>query len=96
MILSQNIINITYMQQIDRENLIKLGKEIKKIRTKKCKSLNKFALQKGFITPATLSRIENGLVDLKFSTLLKVSHILGIKPENLIKNIDFSYNFEDE
>ena len=84
------------MQQIDKENLIKLGKEIKKFRTKKCKSLNKFALQKGFITPATLSRIENGLVDLKFSTLLKISHMLEIEPYKLIKNIGFDYSFDDE
>lgn len=84
------------MQQIDKENLNKLGKKIKQIRTKKCKSLNKFALQKGFITPATLSRIENGLVDLKFSTLLKIAYILGVTPDKLIKDIDFNYNFEDE
>ncbi len=84
------------MQQVDKENLKKLGKRIKQARIVKSKSLNKFALQNGFITPATLSRIENGLVDLKFSTLLKISHMLKIQPSQLIKNIDFNYNFDDE
>jgi transcriptional regulator with XRE-family HTH domain len=84
------------MQQIDKENLKKLGLKIKQERTKKSKSLNKFALQKGFVTPATQSRIENGLVDLKFSTLLKIAHMLETEPSALLKDIDFNYNFEDE
>ena len=96
MILFQNNTNITYMQQADKNNIRKLGIKIKDLRTKKSKSLNKFALQKGFITPATLSRIENGLVDLKFSTFLKLAHILDIEPHKLIKDIKFDYNFDDE
>lgn len=84
------------MQQADKNNLQKLGLVIKNARLNKCKSLNKFAMQKGFITPATLSRIENGIADLKLSTLIRISYMLGVRPSELLKNVDFDYNFEDE
>ncbi len=66
---------ITYMQQEDNKLLKKFGKYVKKLRLERSKSLNAFAFEKGGITSATLSRIENGLVDLKFSTLVKLSII---------------------
>jgi len=84
------------MQQIDKENLTKIGLKIKEIRLSKSKSLNEFVLAKGFVTTATWSRVENGLFDLKFSTLLRIAYMLDLKVEELLKEIDFDYNFSDE
>ena len=52
------------MQQIDKENLRKIGLKIKELRLSKSKSLNEFVLAKSFVTTATWSRVENGLFDL--------------------------------
>ncbi len=84
------------MQQIDKENLTKIGLKIKELRLSKSKSLNEFVLAKGFVTTATWSRVENGLFDLKFSTLLRIAYMLDLKVEDLLKEIDFDYNFSDE
>lgn len=84
------------MQQIDKKNLIKFGKRIRELRQKTGLSLNGFAFSHGLVTSATWSRIENAQVDLKFSTLLKVAHMLGISVDYLLKDIDFDYNFYDE
>ena len=84
------------MQQIDKENLTKIGLKIKEIRLSKSKSLNEFVLAKGFVTTATWSRVENGLFDLKFSTLLRIAYMLDLKIEDLLKEINFDYNFSDE
>ena len=91
----QNI-NITYMQQIDKENIVKLSKKIKALRLKQSKSLNKFVLSNGYLTTATWSRLENGLNDYKFSTLLRVSRLLNIKIDELLKDINFNYDFKDD
>ncbi len=88
-------INITYMQQFDKENLLIFAKKIKVLRTAQSKSLNKFVFGKGLLTTATWSRIENGNVDLKFSTLLKVAKMLNITPDELLKDIKFNNNFPE-
>lgn len=77
------------MQQLDKENLKLFGKIIKDIRCKKSNSLNKLAFSRGGVTSATLSRIENGLVDFKFSTLIKLAYTLEISLSDLFKNYDF-------
>ncbi|MDD3238377.1 MAG: helix-turn-helix transcriptional regulator [Candidatus Gastranaerophilales bacterium] len=84
------------MQQNDKENLKKLGLKIKELRLAKSKSLNEFVLAKGFVTTATWSRVENGLFDLKFSTLLRIAYMLDVRVEDLLKEIDFDYSFTDE
>ena len=78
------------MQQIDSENLKLFGELVRKIRKSKSDSLNQIAFSRGGITSATLSRIENGLVDFKFSTLLGLAYTLDISLEELFK--DFKYN----
>lgn len=78
------------MQQFDEENLKLFGQHIKKIRKSKSDSLNNIAFSRGGVTSATLSRIENGLVDFKFSTLLKLTHTLDISLDELFKN--YNYN----
>ena len=71
-------------------------KKIKALRLKQSKSLNKFVLSNGYLTTATWSRLENGLNDYKFSTLLRVSRLLNIKIDELLKDINFNYDFKDD
>lgn len=79
------------MQQQDYELLTKFGRRIKELRTKQNKSLNNFSFNSELLTSATVSRIENGLVDLKFSTLIKLSNALDMKPEEVLHDFDFKY-----
>lgn len=76
---------ITSMQQVDKENLKIFGELIRKIRQKKSNSLNSLAFSRGGVTSATLSRIENGLVDFKFSTLIRLAHTLDISLDELFR-----------
>ena len=66
------------MQQVDQENLKLFGEMVRKIRKKKSPSLNKIAFSRDGVTSATLSRIENGQVDFKFSTLIRLCQTLDI------------------
>lgn len=92
MIWQKNIVTITYMKRLTNndENLKAFGEHIRKIRMRKSNSLNEIAFTRGGVTSATLSRIENGLVDFKFSTLLKLAHTLDISVQELFK--DFIYS----
>lgn len=65
---------------------------IQNIRKKKSSSLNDIAFKRGGVTSATLSRIENGLVDFKFSTLLNLAHTLDISLIELFENYTFTNN----
>ena len=57
--------------ELDKQELIKvLGHYLKSLREQKGTSLNIFAYEND-LTTATVSRIENGLVDTKCSTLIK-------------------------
>lgn len=87
--LLKHSIIITSMQQIDKENLKSFGELVRQIRTENSPSLNRIAFSRGGVTSATLSRIENGLVDFKFSTLLRLAHTLDISLADLFK--DFKY-----
>ncbi len=79
------------MQQQDKKLLKMIGKRIKKLRLEKDKSLNNFAFNDCLITSATLSRVENGLVDLKFTTLIKIANALEVTPAELLENFEFKY-----
>ena len=83
---------ITCMQQQDKKLLKLIGKRIKKLRLEKNRSLNSFAFNECLITSATLSRVENGLVDLKFTTLIKIANALEIPPSKLLENFEFKYS----
>ena len=87
---------ITYMQHTAKYNLKELGKHIKALREKTGKSLNSFVLEKGGITSATLSRIENGLVDVRLNTLIKISALLDVNISELLSGVNFDYTIEDE
>lgn len=77
---------ITYMQQDNKEILKKIGKRIKELREQQNTSLNKFAFNSDDLTSATLSRIENGLVDFKFTTLVKLTTALDTSLSELFKD----------
>lgn len=83
------------MQQSDKNNLKKFGQKVKSLRMKESKSLNEFVMKKGYLTTATWSRVENGLFDLKFSTLLRIAKMLDTDISELLKSCDFDYNFQD-
>ncbi|MDO5438095.1 MAG: helix-turn-helix transcriptional regulator [bacterium] len=83
------------MQQADKINLENLGKRIRELRKLRSPSLNRFVYSKGGLTTATWSRIENGKFDAKFSTLVKVSAMLGIKIEDLLKDLNLNYSLEE-
>lgn len=79
------------MQQQNQKLLQSFGQHIRRLRTQKKMSLNEFAFKSLLITSATQSRIENGLVDLKFSTLVKMANALNISPSELLEGFDFKF-----
>lgn len=79
------------MQEEDKLLLQLFGDKLKNLRVEKYKSLNKFAFDNTLLTSATISRIENGNVDFKFTTLVKIANALNITPSELLQDIDFKY-----
>jgi len=67
----------------------KLGSYIRKLRENKNLSLNSFAY-KNSIEPSTLSRIETGIIDPKYSMLIKIAAGFDIKVSELLKNFEDS------
>lgn len=74
------------MQYNDKEVLRRIGKRIKDLREKQSTSLSEFALNSDELTSATLSRIENGLVNFKFTTLVKLADALDTSLSELFKD----------
>lgn len=93
--IQKNNVSITYMKRADKENLKAFGKIVRKIRKKKSSSLNNIAFNSDGVTSATLSRIENGLVDFKFSTLLKLAQTLDTTLVELLQNYQYKTNFDE-
>ena len=85
---------ITYMEQYEKDIIKLLVNSLKSLRLKQNKSLNIFAYEND-LTTATVSRVENGLVDTKFSTLIKYAKGLEIPLDIIIKNLDIEYKNED-
>ena len=85
---------ITYMEQYEKDIIKLLGNSLKSLRLKQNKSLNIFAYEND-LTTATVSRVENGLVDTKFSTLIKYAKGLEIPLDIIIKNLDIEYKNDD-
>ena len=79
------------MQEEDKLLLQLFGDKLKSLRVEKYKSLNKFAFDNTLLTSATISRIENGNVDFKFTTLVKIANALDITPSELLQDINFKY-----
>ena len=72
----------------------KVGSYLKSLRESKGISLNIFAYEND-LTTATVSRIENGLVDTKLTTLIKYARGLEIPLENIIVQLHIDYSEEE-
>ncbi len=83
------------MKCTDEKNLKAFGQHVRKIRTAKSNSLNEIAFSRGGVTSATLSRIENGQVDFKFSSLLKLAHTLDVSLVDLVKDFEYEINLNE-
>ena len=77
----------------------KLGELIRNERMRKNLSCTKFAYQFD-IDKGNLNRIENGLIDCKFTTLWKISEAIGLKLSALIKilenNLGDNFKLDDD
>lgn len=82
------------MEQADKKLIKFLGSYLKSLRESKKKSLNMFAYEND-LTTATVSRVENGLVDLKFTTLVKYAKALEIPLEDILVQLDINYTNEE-
>lgn len=83
------------MKRSNTKNLKEFGQIVRKIRKRKSSSLNNIAFTRGGVTSATLSRIENGQVDFKFSTLLKLAHTLDVSVFELFKDYKCKVNMDE-
>jgi transcriptional regulator with XRE-family HTH domain len=61
------------------------GKHLRNLRIARGIALEKVAYEGDDLTKATISRIENGLVDPKLSTLIKIADSLDIALHDLMK-----------
>ncbi len=80
--LSNYNIKIACMQE-NNEELVKLGNHIKSIRKQKKLTLENLCYKNG-LEPSTVSRIEKGIVEAKYLTLLKLSRAFKIPLKNLL------------
>lgn len=71
------------------QNIKEIGDYIRKLREKANISLNSFAYKNG-IEPSTLSRIENGHLEPKYSMLQKISKGLGLSLVEFIEGFEGS------
>ena len=69
--------------QVRNENLLQLGEHIKSLRKKRKLTLENICYKNG-LEPSTLSRIEKGLVEPKYLTLLKLAKAYDIKLSELL------------
>lgn len=65
----------------------KLGELIRRLRTEKNISGQKFAFEYD-IDKSNLNRTEHGLIDCKFTSFFKISQALGLKPSALLKLLE--------
>lgn len=82
------------MEQDEKQIIKLLGNYLKTLREEQNKSLNIFAYEND-MTTATVSRVENGLVDLKFSTLVKYAKGLEIPLETILTHLNIDYTNDD-
>lgn len=82
------------MEQEEKKLIKVLGNTLKLLREEKGISLNIFAYEND-LTTATVSRVENGLVDTKFSTLIKYAKGLEIPLEQILQLLNINYKNED-
>jgi len=73
--------------QNDRDELKKFGKHIKSLRKGSKQTLEALCYKNG-LEPSTISRIENGIVEAKYLTLLKLSKAFN-------KDLKDLFDFQD-
>ena len=72
---------------MQQENIdILFGRHLKKLREQKHKSVNMFSYENDLV-PATISRIENGLISPRLQTLKKIAGALDISLSELLRNL---------
>lgn len=72
------------MQEYNSDkDLVSLGKRIKELRKQRKLTLENLCY-KNWLEPSTVSRIEKGLVDPKYSTLLKLASAFNISLSELL------------
>lgn len=69
--------------QENNDKLQELGKHIKKLRKERKLTLSALCYRNG-LEPSTISRIEKGIVEPKYLTLLKLSEALGLHIKELL------------
>lgn len=71
------------MQYETDKTLKRFGKRLKKLRESKKISLNMFAFEND-LPKSSISKIERGIIDCRFSTLLKIANALEIPLSELL------------
>lgn len=71
------------MQYETPEILKKFGLKVRKLRQDKGLSLNMFAYEND-LSKASVSKIERGIIDFRFSTLLQIANALEISLSELL------------
>ena len=69
--------------QENRRKLLQLGKHIKSLRKQKKLTLEALCYKNG-LEPSTISRIEQGIVEPKYLTLLRLAEAYKIKLSQLV------------
>ena len=78
--------SIVYHKKVNNDDFLKLGYKIKYVRNKNGFSQLDLAMKTG-LTTRTISRIECGTIDPKYSTLVRIAEALNIK---LIELLSFT------
>ena len=73
---------------MQQDELIKLGNRIKTLRKNKKMTLSALCYRNG-LEPSTVSRIEAGIVEAKYLTLVKIAESFNLKIHELL-------NFDNE
>ena len=68
---------------MQQDELIKLGNHIKSLRKKKKMTLSALCYRNG-LEPSTVSRIEAGIVEAKYLTLIKIAKAFDIELHELV------------
>lgn len=69
-----------------QEHLVRLGQRIKELREAKGWSQDTFAQMVG-MNRAYPNKIENAKVDVRYTTLLRIAHALGVQVSSLLDDI---------